>query len=79
MRKCLEIDEILQIIISYATQAGRVNLALTCRAFYDPAMDAVWHTLIGLQDLVHCLPAQALSIDKRNAIVGPFAQCYSVR
>ncbi|EKM53762.1 uncharacterized protein PHACADRAFT_260255, partial [Phanerochaete carnosa HHB-10118-sp] len=52
------IDEIFQVVL--ANVKARValrSLALSCRAFYDPAMDVLWCDLEGLQPLVRCLPS----------------------
>ena len=48
MHRCLRIEEIVRNIVSYndgPTHAVHLSLALTCRSFYEPAMDALWRVL----------------------------------
>ena len=63
MHRCLCIHEVLLNIISFckegddAKDIDLLNLALTCRAFYEPAMDALWYTLaVGIGPLLLLLP-----------------------
>ncbi|KAG1782206.1 hypothetical protein EV702DRAFT_1192857 [Suillus placidus] len=46
----------LQRKARYVTPSGPTlfALALTCRAFSEHALDALWHTLIGLEPLMRC-------------------------
>ncbi|KAI6132305.1 hypothetical protein EDD16DRAFT_419415 [Pisolithus croceorrhizus] len=71
MHRCLRITEIFHLIIGYlvdeevtsanVTSAIRhkdvASLARTCKAFMDPALDALWSTQSSLSPLVMCLPA----------------------
>lgn len=60
MHHCLEILEILQMILRYLYDDGNLgslaSVAVTCRALHDPALDVLWHTLPALEYLVKCLP-----------------------
>ena len=67
MHHCLEIWEILLAIFDYLSStepsntdvpinADLTSIARTCRHFYDPAMDILWHTLGDLSPLFQCLP-----------------------
>ena len=66
-------DELMRLVIlllvdqlrSERQSIGKTltNLALACRAFYDPAMDARWEVLShGLGPLVMCLPDDAKQV-----------------
>ncbi|KAG1821352.1 hypothetical protein EV424DRAFT_865418 [Suillus variegatus] len=71
MHTCLQISEILRIIFAEVTQVtgGGVqpsyttlyHLALTCRAFREPALDALWAHIPTPDVLVMCLPQDARS------------------
>ena len=71
MHHALEIQEILSNIFFYCSPVLSPNLsphfhkivfpalaalARTCRAFKEPALDALWRELIDLSPLVRCLP-----------------------
>ena len=62
MQRPLLIDEILQQTVRYLPDnATCLNMALSCHAFYEPAMNALWATpLKGLKPLVLCLPPDAV-------------------
>ncbi|KAI0070276.1 hypothetical protein K474DRAFT_1713471 [Panus rudis PR-1116 ss-1] len=70
MHRCFEVSELLETIINYAafpvspTEAfdqymeqtkTALNLAMTCRLFLEPSLDALWHTQCGIWRLVQCL------------------------
>jgi hypothetical protein len=67
MHSCLLIAEIFSRITFFSTNDGPYegrlgkdevyNLALTCKAFSEPALDAIWRDIYGLMDLVNLLPA----------------------
>ncbi|KAJ7367309.1 hypothetical protein DFH08DRAFT_837116 [Mycena albidolilacea] len=67
MHSCLLIAEIFSRIAFFSTNDGPYegrlgkdevyNLALTCKAFSEPALDAIWRDIYGLMDLVNLLPA----------------------
>ncbi|KAG2089042.1 uncharacterized protein F5147DRAFT_42742 [Suillus discolor] len=71
MHTCLQISEILRIIFAEVTQVigGSVqpsyttlyHLALTCRAFREPALDALWAHIPTPDVFVMCLPQDARS------------------
>ena len=61
MHRCLQIDEILDRVVSYyKNKAMLVNIALTCRLFYDPAMNHCWHYLDHVSALIQLLPDDAI-------------------
>lgn len=57
MHRCLHIQEIVQHVAD-CEEWGlyKVNLALTCRAFYEPATSLRWRKLRRLEPLVLLLP-----------------------
>lgn len=69
MHQCLLIDEIARVIVAnvhdyynavYDPLVSMARLARTCRAFYEPATDALWSELESLKPLVRCLPSDAV-------------------
>lgn len=58
MHRCLQIEEILRNVLECHADAPEslVNMALTCRAFYEPAMYIRWRTLRSLEPLMRLLP-----------------------
>lgn len=71
MHACLQISEILRIIFAEVTQITKsgiqpsyitlYHLALTCRAFREPALDVLWAHIPTPGVLVMCLPQDARS------------------
>ncbi|TRM62759.1 hypothetical protein BD626DRAFT_54017 [Schizophyllum amplum] len=62
MHVALKTPEILSIICNCLLQnkvAGFSKLALTCRWFLEPALNALWSDLPGLAPLLKCLPDDA--------------------
>jgi hypothetical protein len=59
MHHCLEIQEILRVILRSLHDDDRfasiASLAVTCRAFHEPALDQLWQT-IKFHYLAWCLP-----------------------
>lgn len=66
MHQCLCIDEILQDVAIYLQDSGEcadlAHMALSCRAFYEPAITELWSSLEGLKPLIQCLPTDAIVI-----------------
>ncbi|KAG6839825.1 hypothetical protein C0991_011290 [Blastosporella zonata] len=74
MHNCLQIPEILDAIfvnlvdvhshddtdIPFPGSTTLVNIALTCRAFKESALDVLWNTISGLDPIVGCLPHDAV-------------------
>ncbi|KAH6912234.1 hypothetical protein BKA70DRAFT_1267054 [Coprinopsis sp. MPI-PUGE-AT-0042] len=62
MHRCLCIPEILDVIFSSfdgwwrSTNRTLAMLARTCRAFYEPAIRALWRRLPGFEPIVKLLP-----------------------
>ncbi|KAI6006302.1 hypothetical protein F5J12DRAFT_913258 [Pisolithus orientalis] len=68
MHACLLVPDILYLIIGFLEGDGYrssfisykdvARLARTCKAFKDPALDALWRTQSSLSPLVMCLPSR---------------------
>ncbi|KIJ61285.1 hypothetical protein HYDPIDRAFT_137858 [Hydnomerulius pinastri MD-312] len=56
MHDVLCITELLDVICQFATRSTLAKLARTCRAFEEPALDALWKDLETLAPLSNCLP-----------------------
>ncbi|KAJ7625263.1 hypothetical protein DFH06DRAFT_741360 [Mycena polygramma] len=65
MHRCLLVAEIFSHIAYFSTANTRggiggkkevYRLALTCKAFSEPALDAVWQEIYNMMDLIYLLP-----------------------
>ncbi|KAG2154389.1 uncharacterized protein EDB93DRAFT_1131952 [Suillus bovinus] len=56
MHQALCIAEILDQISWHTDRGSLPGLALTCRTFEGPALDALWRNLQSLEPLVNCIP-----------------------
>lgn len=72
MHPCLQIDEVVRNVVSQlgghtsGAPQDLLALALTCKAFYEPAMDELWGTAANLRDLIGCLPEDARRVIRRR-------------
>ena len=73
MHHTLRISEVLSHIFDYALLTpddGRLSalrsLALTCKAFEDPALTILWRNMVSLVPLVKCLPEELWEIEIVN-------------
>ncbi|KIP11108.1 hypothetical protein PHLGIDRAFT_125012 [Phlebiopsis gigantea 11061_1 CR5-6] len=58
---CLLIDEILRNIAAHLPDnRSCLSMGLCCRAFFEPAMDALWCNLSGLRPLLKCLSEEII-------------------
>jgi hypothetical protein len=75
MHRCLLVAEIFSIVTDSLTYYDRkkdvYRLALTCKAFSEPALDAVWRKIDGLRNLIYLLPDDLWH--EENAEVGASA------
>lgn len=68
MHPCLMLDEILRAIARelYSPylymNMGVVAMGMTCRAFYEPAMDVLWESFDGLKPLSECFSPDIFEI-----------------
>lgn len=56
MHPCLLVDEIARKILDYAPKRDQFSLAITCKAFAEPALDTLWHEQRSLVPLIRCMP-----------------------
>ncbi|EKM58448.1 uncharacterized protein PHACADRAFT_207269 [Phanerochaete carnosa HHB-10118-sp] len=68
MHRCFQIPEIADNIVYYVN-AGFINVALVSRSFYEPAMNAVWRKLDGIEPLVRLLPESLLEENDGDLLV----------
>ncbi|KAF5350445.1 hypothetical protein D9756_008581 [Leucocoprinus leucothites] len=66
MHPCLQTYDIQERICQHLAFTDSLdalaNLARTCSAFLDPALNALWHTIPSLEPLVKCLPEDAWAV-----------------
>jgi hypothetical protein len=59
MHRCLEIQEILRMILQYLYDDGNLgtiaSMAVTFRGFHVPAIDVLWRS-VAFEYLIRCLP-----------------------
>lgn len=64
MHTCLQVEDIVHEIIKVFSDArdrrSITTVARTCKAFHEPAMDALWRKLDGLGPLLECMPGDLL-------------------
>ncbi|KAF6753203.1 hypothetical protein DFP72DRAFT_902184 [Ephemerocybe angulata] len=56
MDRCIWIPEILTLICNDLDRKSALSAALTSRAFLEPALDKLWHTIDSFRPLIACLP-----------------------
>lgn len=61
MHRCLAIPELLIAIVGHAHGGQLLNIALTCRMFTDPALDALWSNLGDIRRIIELLPCMFVS------------------
>lgn len=72
MHRCLHLEEILQEIFKNADYLSLTVLARTCRLFYEPALNAIYWDLPGLQPLIERLPHDLWSTRSGELVIrGP--------
>ncbi|KAF8120218.1 hypothetical protein EV363DRAFT_1281596 [Boletus edulis] len=83
MHHALEIQEILLNIFGHASSyyqtTDLVALAITCRAFKDPALDVLWEILPDLSPLAQCVP-EASQLTEDPGVLQRYyspSKCYS--
>ncbi|KAM5539374.1 hypothetical protein V8D89_006826 [Ganoderma adspersum] len=66
MHRALLTPEILYDVCAYATDGTLVSLALSCKAFNEAAIQALWHELRDLSPLMKCFPEDAWTIEQER-------------
>lgn len=57
MHRCLCILEVVENVVSaISSELELLNVGLTCRSFYDLAMNELWRNLTCIKPLILCLP-----------------------
>ncbi|KAG2111190.1 uncharacterized protein F5147DRAFT_686696 [Suillus discolor] len=56
MHQALRLTEIIDQISWHTDRDSLPHLALTCRTFEGPALDALWRNLPSLEPLINCIP-----------------------
>lgn len=63
MHRCLQIPEIicllcdaLEVVAGWPPDREYLNMALSCRAFLDPALNKLWKSISNLDPIISCLP-----------------------
>jgi hypothetical protein len=73
MHGCLRIYEVVCLICNelQVTKFGwtLANLARTCTALQDPALDALWYELDDLSPLIMCMPLDAWEEDNDGNVI----------
>lgn len=65
----LRINELLNFIAADLPSKDQVQMALTCRAIYEPIMDRRWAHIYSVACLIRCLPEDALEETDDEGVV----------
>lgn len=74
MHRVLQIPELLREIVAelddpYGRRRGHIlAMALVCKIFHEPAMDALWAKLNSLKPLAYCVPPSAQHNDGTHLV-----------
>ncbi|KAJ3544809.1 hypothetical protein NMY22_g2646 [Coprinellus aureogranulatus] len=60
MHQCLRIQEVVVNICDELDEGSALSIALTRKAFLEPALDSLWRHLTSFAPLVACLPRDSL-------------------
>ncbi|KAG0693303.1 hypothetical protein DFH29DRAFT_964674 [Suillus ampliporus] len=69
MHRALHIPEILHLISGHTDGASLPALALTCRAFQGPALDALWRHLPSIEPFIRCLPKDLWGFNLQGELI----------
>lgn len=69
MHQVLQLGELLRQIVEdlrlgdngFGGKRDLLSMALTCRQFYQPTIECLWHSLHGLTPVLHCFPLDVCS------------------
>ncbi|KAF6761341.1 hypothetical protein DFP72DRAFT_959293 [Ephemerocybe angulata] len=62
----LQIPEVVRSICNELDRSSALAMSLTCRAFFEPGLDSLWHSLDSFEPLLACLPADLWRIEQKN-------------
>ncbi|KAJ7199164.1 hypothetical protein GGX14DRAFT_373237 [Mycena pura] len=57
MHRCLQIHEMIDVIVSHLSRSALAVMARTCNMFHDPALDLLWREQHGLDNVLRCMPS----------------------
>lgn len=66
MKDYTKLRDILPTIFAHLHGKDLLATVLTCRAFVEPGLDRLWHTMDSLAPLVTCLPSDL--VEKRSTV-----------
>lgn len=69
MNHCLRIPEIVSEICNALDERSALSMALTCKAFLEPALDQLWRRLTSFEPLAACLPDGLLRGEEKEAFL----------
>ncbi|OJA14604.1 hypothetical protein AZE42_07960 [Rhizopogon vesiculosus] len=69
MHACLKLEEILHEIFSQADYRSLTIFARTCRLFYEPALNAIYSDLPGIEPLIKRLPQDLWSANSGGLVI----------
>ena len=87
MHHCLHVAEIVDLIVEFSqpfnpgsrqTSTATLALALTCKAFYDPALNVYWNTLESFRPLMALFPEDVCAADEKGTYVSPTLERASI-
>lgn len=68
MHACLEIGEVLYLIFEEASRGTLAALAVTCRAFKEPALSTLWRELYSFVPLLLTMSADLWEIRQTEGV-----------
>lgn len=77
MHRCLEIQEIVSLVCqqlsaentrTVSNNGSLAALAMTCRDFQEPALDALWYQQTSLIPLVKCFPSDSWELRDEDGV-----------
>lgn len=69
MHPALQLTEISEVVCQFLDRPSLAWLARTCRAFEEPALDALWKVIAGLEPLTRLLPDSMWVFEGQELVV----------
>ncbi|KAF8550842.1 hypothetical protein OG21DRAFT_364179 [Imleria badia] len=66
MHAALQLSEICDVVCNFLDRRTLARLACTCRAFEEPALDALWKAMRGFEPLTRLLPDSMWILEDRD-------------
>ncbi|KAF5334533.1 hypothetical protein D9611_013812 [Ephemerocybe angulata] len=67
MHQALQIPELIRTVSEASDINDALAVSLTCRAFLEPALDRIWHTLHSSREIISCFPEDLWEVELRDA------------